>query len=65
MGASAAKMTNNNTKKKRYARASCWVGFLELLASGFVEKIGVWEQLILRQKRRYRQKLQKFNHGHT
>ena len=69
------KMINNITEKKRYARVSCCVGFLEIVTSGFLEKIGVWEQLVLRRKRRKvycrsavkvsQTKLQKLDHGHT
>ena len=39
-------MMNNIAEKKRCARVSCWLGFPEMLKSGFLEKIGVWEQLI-------------------
>ena len=67
MGASAAKMMNDSTEQKRCAPVSCWAGFLEMLKSGFLEKIGVWEQLILRLKRRkiLQTKRQNLDHVHT
>ena len=62
-----SKDDNNSTEKKRCAQVSCWVGFLEMLNSGFLEKIAVWEQLILRRKRgkNFQTRCQKLDHGHT
>ena len=60
-------MMNNSSENKRCAQVSCWVGFLEMWKSGFLEKIGVWEQLILRLKSRknLQAKRQKLDHVHT
>ena len=53
MGASAAKIIYKSTEKRRCARVSRWVSYIEMLKSGFLQKIGVWEHLTLRRKHRF------------